>query len=123
VANRVKIQRKYHPPQADQTRAARTQRGIRRQFLAKVVTQITAATFNTSTDTLTLGSGTVTPLAKDADAPTLSSVDESQTDKTVYNVTNSPSASPSTKYVVVWVIQSDIDGELYYFEPCESFDL
>jgi hypothetical protein len=65
----------------------------------------------------------VTPLAKDADDTTLASVDETQTEKTVYNVTNSPSASPESKYVVVWVIQSDIDGELYYFEPCESFDL
>lgn len=123
MANRVKIRRKYHPPQADQTRTANTQRGVRRQFVAKVVTQITAATFNTATDTLTLGSGTITPLAKGVDDDNLASVDETQTNKTVYNVTNVASADPASKYVVVWVIQSDIDGELYYFEPCESFDL
>lgn len=125
MANRVKIQRKYHPPQADQTRAARTQRGGRRQFLARVTEKVTAATFDNTTDKLTLGTGKVTPIVRDAngtDSKELEDVDTSQV-YDVYNVTNVASADPVTHYVVVWVIQSDTDGDLYYFEPCDSFAL
>lgn len=123
MANRVIIRKKYRPPEAEQARAAKSPRGVRRQFLAKVVQNISAATFSTTTGVMTLGTGTVTPLAKNVDSNALSVVDESAVPMDVYNCTAASSADADTKFVVVWVMQSDIDGKLYFLEPCDSFDL
>lgn len=116
---RIHTDSKHSAPNRPRTPAAPL--GANRQFLARVTTQITAASFNTTTDVLTLGTGSVTELTRNSSGD-LEDVDNSIT-YTVYNVTDSASADPSTHYVVVWVIQNELDGEFYYFEPCESFSL
>ena len=125
MANRVIIRKKYRPPEAEQARAAKSQRGGRRQFLAKVTTQVTAATFDETNEELTLGKGKAIVMYREGgtnDSDKVVAVDE-DVKFDIYNVTKTASADPEERFVLVWVVQSDTDGKFYYFEPCESFEL
>lgn len=129
MANRVKIRQKYSPPRATQTRTVNTQRGGQRMFLAVVQTTLTAGSWDATNSEFTLGKGTAAIMGADKIGdvanvqrtlsyayPNLGPGDGSDPPvKVVNNPTESAVLDPASGgNPVIVVMQSDVDGQLYY---------